>query len=153
MNSVARHPRLFAALCAAAVSFRPGDAMAQSPDSTALVLLETTWNQAHLDGDVDALNDLWATELVVIVPGMASMNKRESLAFLRSGAMRFQSYVTSDLGVRVYADTAIVTGRLQRTRELRGEQSRDDWRFTKVYVRRDGTWRVVAFRASPSPPS
>jgi hypothetical protein len=27
----------------------------------------------------------------------------------------------------------------------------DDWQFTKMYVRRDGRWKVVAFSASEAP--
>jgi len=34
-----------------------------------------------------------------------------------------------------------------------GKQTADDWRFTKVYVRQNGAWRVVSFHASDSPPS
>jgi len=125
---------------------------AQAPDSTDLVSLETVWNRAHLNGDADVLDALWAPELVVTVPAMAPMTKAESLSFARSGVMRFQRYETSGVVVRVYGDAAVVTGRLERSRDLRGTVVADDWRFTKVYVRREGAWKVVAFHASPSPP-
>lgn len=62
--------------------------------------------------------------------------------------MRFERYETSDLRIRVYGDAAVVTGRLQRRRSTGGTVVDDDWRFTKVYVRREGQWRVVAFHAS-----
>ena len=32
--------------------------------------------------------------------------------------------------------------------ELGGQTIQDNWRFTKVYVRQGGQWRVVAFHAS-----
>jgi len=124
---------------------------AQASDSTELVRLETVWNRAHVAGDADILDGLWAPELVVTVPAMAPMTKIESLAFVRSGAMRFQRYETSAVAVHVYGDAAVVTGRLERSRNLGGRVVVDDWHFTKVYIRRDGLWRVVAFHASPSP--
>jgi len=31
---------------------------------------------------------------------------------------------------------------------IAGATADDDWRFTKVYVRRDGRWQVVSFHAS-----
>jgi len=63
--------------------------------------------------------------------------------------MKFVRYRTSDLRVRVYDNAAVVTGRLQRTRSMNGQEISDDWRFTKVYVR-ESQWRVVAFHASES---
>jgi ketosteroid isomerase-like protein len=111
------------------------------------------WNAAHRTGDADALDRLWASDLEIDVPGMAPMTKAEALAFARTGRMRFERYETSQVKVRTYGDTAVVTGRLQRTRSVDNRQRADDWRFTKVYTRQAGTWRVVSFHASESPPS
>jgi ketosteroid isomerase-like protein len=122
-------------------------------DASELVRLESVWNSAHRAGDVEALDRIWADDLEVDVPGMTPMSKAESLAFARTGRMRFERYETSDVKVRTYGDTAVVTGRLQRTRSVEGRQRADDWRFTKVYTRQAGVWRVVSFHASDSPPS
>lgn len=81
----------------------------QAPDTNELVRLEQVWNEAHLRGDAAALDQLWANNLVVTVPSMAPMTKREALAFARSGRMHFEQYQTSDLRFRVYGDSAIVT--------------------------------------------
>jgi ketosteroid isomerase-like protein len=114
--------------------------------------LEEVWNAAHRNGDADALAALWADDLEVVVPRMAPMSKAEALAFARTGRMRFDRYETSQIKVRTYGETAVVTGRLQRTRTLAGKQTTDDWRFTKVYARQRAAWRVVSFHASDSPP-
>jgi ketosteroid isomerase-like protein len=76
------------------------------------------------------------------------MNKADVINFTRSGSMKFLHYTTSDIRIRVYGDTAVVSGRLQRTRRINDEELTDDWRFTKVYVRRAQQWRVVSFHAS-----
>lgn len=123
------------------------------PETETFIQLETAWNTAHRTGDADALDRLWASDLEVDVPGMAPMTKAEALAFARTGRMRFERYETSQVKVRTYGDTAVVTGRLQRTRTVDNRQRADDWRFTKVYTRQAGTWRVVSFHASESPPS
>ena len=115
--------------------------------------LENVWNTAHRDADADALAALWADDLEVVVPKMPPMSKSEALGFARTGRMRFERYETSQIRVRMYGDTAVVTGRLQRTRTLAGKQTTDDWRFTKVYAQQNGAWRVVSFHASDSPPS
>ncbi len=128
-------------------------AASAQPGTEDFVHLETVWNAAHRTGDADALDRLWASDLEVDVPGMAPMTKAEALAFARTGRMRFERYETSQIKVRTYGDTAVVTGRLQRTRSVDNRQRADDWRFTKVYTRQAGTWRVVSFHASESPPS
>jgi hypothetical protein len=110
--------------------------------------LETVWNEAHERGNSNALEALWADDLEVIVPKMPVMTKADVLGFARSGRMKFLHYETSDLRVRVYGNAAVVTGRLQRTRSLNGNEISDDWRFTKTYVRQSGKWRVVSFHAS-----
>ena len=121
---------------------------ASARDRADLERLETVWNAAHERGDAEVLDSLWADELVVTVPGMPTMGKKDSLAIWRSGRMKFTRYATSDLDVRVLGDAAVVTGRLLRQRIAGGRQLADDWRFTKVYLRRDGRWQVVSFHAS-----
>jgi uncharacterized protein (TIGR02246 family) len=115
--------------------------------------LEDVWNAAHRNADADALAVLWAEDLEVVVPRMPPMSKAEALAIARSGRMRFERYDTSQIKVRTYGDAAVVTGRLQRTRTVAGKETTDHWRFTKVYARENGAWRVVSFHASDSPPS
>jgi hypothetical protein len=120
----------------------------QSDDAAELSRLESVWNDAYTHGNVEPLEQLLADDLIVTMTDMAVMNKAQSIGLLRSGHLKFPRYETSDIRIRVYNDAAIVTGRLQRTRTVNGNNVDDDWRFTKVYVRRSGRWQVVAWHAS-----
>jgi hypothetical protein len=126
----------------------PAPGAREPVDVAELRRLEKVWNEAHLGGDADALDRLWAKDLVVTVPNMPLMDKSESLQFVRSGMMKFKTYKTSDLRIRVYRDAAVVTGQLERTRSDNRGEFEDDWRFTKVYVRRSSRWQVVAWHGS-----
>ena len=117
-------------------------------DTSELQRLEQIWNESHERGDADALEALWADDMEVAVPKMAVMQKADVLRFARSGRMKFLHYQTSDIRIRLYDNAAVVTGRLQRTRSMNGQEISDDWRFTKTYVRQAGHWRVVSFHAS-----
>lgn len=119
-------------------------------DQAELQRLEKVWNEAHLHGDAKALDALWADELVVTVPRMQVMNKAQSLAIWKTGRMKFQRYETSDVAFRIFGDSAVVTGRLLRERTFGDKNIHEDWRFTKVYVRLQGKWRVVSWQASES---
>ena len=115
------------------------------------IQLEKIWNDAHLKGDVDALERLWSDDLQVIVPNMPVMSKSEVLAFVRSGRMKFDQYATSHLSVRLFGDAVVVTGQMKRSRTLNRQSVEDNWRFAKVYLRKNGGWRVVLFQASEAP--
>ena len=119
-------------------------------DLKELYRLEAVWNEAHLKGDADTLDELWANDLVVTVAAMRLMNKADALAMVRANRPSFTKYETSELNVRRFGNSAVVTGRLLRERSMNGTTITDNWRFTKTYVIVDGRWRVVAWHASPA---
>jgi ketosteroid isomerase-like protein len=142
--------KLFIAFCLVALVATQTQAREsrEARDLKELARLESVWNQAQLRNDAEALDLLWADDLIITVPDMPLMDKQEALVFVRSGKMKFRRYQTSDLRTKVYGDTAVVTGQLSRERELASKEFEDDWRFTKVYVRRKGRWQVVAWHGS-----
>ena len=75
-------------------------------DVRELEQLEKVWNEAHEHGDADALEKLWADDMEVAVPRMSVLTKADALKFARSGRMKFLSYRTSDIRVRVYDNAA-----------------------------------------------
>src|SRR5439155_5333119 len=94
-------------------------------DVQKLTRLEKVWNDAYVRADADALEQLCADDLVVTMTDMVVLNKRSSIAILRSGKVKFERYETSDLGTHVYDRAAVVTGRLQRTRSVQGREMND----------------------------
>lgn len=113
--------------------------------------LERVWNEAHLNGDAEALERLWAEDMTLSVPGMPTFSKADALAMWRSSRVRFTRYETSDTRIRVHGDSAVATGRLRRSRDFGGRVAEEDWQFTKTYARNAGRWQVVAFHASTTP--
>ena len=144
------YPKPYVAALMIAISYLPALAnrSQQSKDVAELSRLESVWNDAYTRGNVEPLDQLLADDLIVTMTDMATLNKAQSIGLLRSGHLKFPRYETSDIRIRVYKDAAVVTGRLQRTRTVNGNNVDDDWRFTKVYVRRSGKWQVVAWHAS-----
>jgi ketosteroid isomerase-like protein len=126
----------------------PAAQTSPTADETTLRQLEAAWNAAHVRGDAAELDRLFAEDVVVQVPAMRVLNKADAVGMFKTGRMKFERYETSETTFRVYGDTAIVTGRLRRRRTVAGALTDDDWRFTKVYLRRAGRWQVVSFHAS-----
>ena len=105
-----------------AISYLPALAnrSQQSKDVAELSRLESVWNDAYTRGNVEPLDQLLADDLIVTMTDMATLNKVQSIGLLRSGHLKFPRYETSDIRIRVYNDAAVVTGRLQRTRTVNG---------------------------------
>ena len=124
----------------------------QASDLKELYRLEAVWNDAHIKGDADTLDTLWANDLILTIASMPAMKKADALAMVRSNRMPFTKYDTSELDVRGFADTALVTGRLHRERIMNSKNVIDEWRFSKFYVLSNGQWRVLHWHASPAAP-
>jgi creatinine amidohydrolase/Fe(II)-dependent formamide hydrolase-like protein/ketosteroid isomerase-like protein len=112
-----------------------------------LAALEAAWNNAHLGSDAAALDRLWADDIVIFVPRMRPLNKADALAMYKDGGATFSRFETSDVETRITGDLAVVTGRLQRTRNFSGRMASEDWQFRKVYRRDAAGWRVISFHA------
>jgi len=123
----------------------------EPPVQDRIAQLEVAWNEAHLHGDANALDRLWAPSLSVVVPGMPPFKKPELLGMWRSMRVVFSAYSTSDVAIQVYGTTAVVTGRLRRSRDFGGRVATEDWLFTKTYAQVDAQWQVVAYHASEAP--
>lgn len=54
----------------------------------------------------------------------------------------------SDMKVRVYGDTAVVTGISNEKISFKGNQTLIRYRRTTVYVKRQGKWQCVSFHGS-----
>ena len=126
----------------------PAEKAGHNDVRTALERLETEWNAAHVRGDAAPLDRIFSDDLVIIVPAMRVLSKADAVGMFTSGRMKFDKYDTSETTFRILGDTAIVNGRFKRSRVINGATTDDDWRFTKVYVRRADRWQVISFHAS-----
>jgi hypothetical protein len=111
--------------------------------------LEDQWNDAHIRGDTVALFGQFGSDITVTVPNMPTMNRQDLMSFWRSGRANVLRHETDSVRIRTWNDAAVVEGILRRQRNFNGRVQEDRWRFTKTYFRRDGSWQVVAYHASP----
>ncbi len=110
--------------------------------------LEEERNQAILKGDVAALDRMTSDDYTFITLRGELRTKAEILKDFRSGSIKYQSRAISDLNIRVYGNSVVVTGRaIQKGMENGKDYSGDYW-FTRVYVNQDGRWRTVALQTT-----
>ncbi len=68
-----------------------------------------------------------------------------------TNANRIESMTVGEVDVRVFGDTAVVTGRTRACGSQSGVRYDVTLRFTDVFVRRQGDWQAVASHATLLP--
>jgi ketosteroid isomerase-like protein len=113
-----------------------------------IVGLEEARNQAVLHGDVTALDRMTSDDYTFITLRGELRAKSDILKGFASGSFHYESRQISDLKVRVYGNTAIVTGRSVQKGTENGKDYSGDYRFTRVYVKEKGRWVTVALQTT-----
>jgi ketosteroid isomerase-like protein len=110
--------------------------------------LEEQWRQAQIGNDIAVISNLLADDYVGITANGTVETKSQTIAQHKAGTVRITSLDLDDLKVRLYEDTAVVTSKA----ELQGVNGQSDisgkYRYTRVYNRRLGQWKIVSFEAS-----
>ena len=100
--------------------------------------------QAQIHADAAALDRIYADDFIGIGPSGTVRAKPQVLSDFTSGDLKFQSITTDDVQVRVYGNTAVETGRSTMNGQDGSKIVPRDNRFTRVWVKQQGCWRLVA---------
>jgi ketosteroid isomerase-like protein len=111
--------------------------------------LEEERNQAILHGDAAALERMTSDDYTFITLRGEMLTKKEIVRNFRSGAAKYQSREISNLNIRVYGNSAVVTGRAVQKGAENGKDYSGSYWFTRVYVNQRGRWITVALQTTP----
>src|ERR1043165_8390237 len=100
--------------------------------------------QAQIHADRVALDRIYADDFIGIGPSGTVRTKPQVLADFTSKDLKFKSITTDDVRIRVYGNTVVETGRSTMVGQDKGRVVPRDNRFTRVWVRRQGRWQIVA---------
>ena len=109
---------------------------------------------AMLHGDVAALDSLLAEDVTIFWGDGTADDKASTLALFRSGRLRYAQLDYDSTRVRVYGQTAIVTGQARIKAQSDEHALAYLVRQMRVYVRQKSRWRLVASqttRVAPIP--
>lgn len=111
-------------------------------------LLEAERNQAILRGDAAALERMTSDDYTFVTLRGEMLTKADIVQNFRSGAAKYQSREIFDLKIRVYGNSAVVTGRAVQKGAENGKDYSGDYWFTRVYVNEGGRWVSVALQTT-----
>jgi len=110
-----------------------------------IMRLETEGREATLKNDIEANDRLLADDWVNINVDGSITTKAKLMELLKAGSFKIMSIDNDEVMVRVYGDAAVVTGRSTTKRAGQGDDIvTRQVRFTRVYARQQGRWRVVS---------
>ena len=147
MSSVTRS--LFVLLAALVAVGGPARyAAAQSPEAEVRAT-EDRRIKALIDDDFATLESIFADDLTYTHSNSIVDTKAAYMGALKSGKSKYEAIERKPSAVRVYGDTAIMTGDAQV--KLRSLPAPFWLRYTLVYVKQGGAWKVVAWQSTRIP--
>src|SRR6266540_531479 len=101
---------------------------------------------AVVKADVATLEGLISDDYTFINANGQVSNKAETIENIKTGKIKLTANEVSDMNVRVYGDTAVVTGKSTAKGSINGIELKGPLMFTRVYVKKNGKWQSVAFQ-------
>ena len=131
-----------------AVRTRPAFPASDQDTIREIVEMERQAKEASLHRDAEFSRQTLADDYVAITPLGQVTTKQDSVSARKSGQLRYDNINVTDMVVRVYGDTAVVTARADvRGRQL-GEDFSGPYRYTRVWIRRNGHWQTISYQAT-----
>jgi ketosteroid isomerase-like protein len=108
--------------------------------------LETDRAAAAVKGDVATLEKQTSDDYTFINLYGQMSDKSQMVNAFKTGQTKLTSDEVSDMKVRVYGNTAVITGKVDVKGTLGGKDVDGQIMFTRVYVKKGGNWQSVAFQ-------
>ncbi|HEU5154070.1 MAG TPA: nuclear transport factor 2 family protein [Gemmatimonadales bacterium] len=114
---------------------------------------EDRFFEALLLGDRSRLDQILDSDFLLIdVMTGSEVPKAGLLDVVGSGQLVFEAIARIDASVRSYDGTAVVTGQTRMKGQYGGVSFSPHSRYTHVYVRGAGGWRLVSAQGTPIAP-
>jgi ketosteroid isomerase-like protein len=118
------------------------------PRESKLLILERLWNEAQVNRDSAALDQLISSRFVNTEYDGEVSDKQKFLADIRDPLFKPTLATIQDVKVTLYGDTAIVIGSYHTQGTYQGKPYDHVGRFTDTWISDMGKWQCVASHTS-----
>lgn len=123
----------------------PGTPCSQEQsDATRLQALENQLTDSYKLRQVAALAELLDEDFVITFEDGSTLSKTGYIRFMAAPSDHVEVAEMSDLKVRLHGTTGVVTGIYHERGSTKGEAYDYHDRFTDVWKKKDGKWRMIA---------
>ena len=109
--------------------------------------VDDAFNKAITGKDGAALERILADDLSWVARG-DRLNKAQVIADVKSENLHFKSLSHEDLQIKIFGNTAVVTGHSTSVLEYKGKLWSTPRLFTSVYMKLGDRWQMVAHQVS-----
>ena len=111
--------------------------------------IEEVRNQAMLKHDTVTLDHLCADDLAWTNQNGEILTKSQVLSDLKTGKESFSTIAHDNVQMHIYENTVVVFGVSTSTVQYHGTLRNKPRRFTNVYVKHNGEWKLVDHQVTP----
>src|SRR5262249_960481 len=115
----------------------------KSKDEQAIQRVEQEWAAALVKGDQAMIDRIESPDWTLADPEGNLVTKAMSDADLKSGKLKFESVHGDEITIRVFGDSAIAFGLVTEKSKYDGKDTSGQFRFTDVFIKKDGRWQAV----------
>jgi ketosteroid isomerase-like protein len=108
-----------------------------------LLKLEKEFARAIVKNDAEAIGQFLADDWVIIDADGGIIDKARFLGVVESGALTHEMMESDDVEVRIYGDSAVVSGLTRTKGKFMGQDFSTQERATDVFVMQNGRWQCV----------
>jgi ketosteroid isomerase-like protein len=108
-----------------------------------LKALDAKLTEAFMGRNVKMLGKHMADEYILIDPRGGTHGKTKYLKHLAEGTGKIKDVKETDVKVKVFGDTAVVTGLLHVKGKMEDKEISAEYRWTRVYNKSGGEWLCV----------
>ncbi len=114
--------------------------------------IEGRYRDAVMRQDVAAVGRILADDFIATSSRGEIRDKAKELDDIKpSPDFKMEAFNLDDLSVRIFGDAAVVTGRCTLQVAFKGKSGTSVFRYTRVYVKRNGQWQVAAQQLTRMP--
>jgi ketosteroid isomerase-like protein len=119
-----------------------------SADESKIQALESAWNLAEEEKNISALDQMLAATFVYTEFDGSFSDKSQFLKGIKTSSISSDQITNQEVSVRLYGDSAVVTGIFKEKGVENGKPFARRGRFTDTWVNQNGIWLCVASQAT-----
>ena len=107
------------------------------------------YTEALTKRDLAALDKIWADGYTFTNGRGEFLTKKDRMENMKTGATQFDSISRENEEIRVFGNTAVITGRSVMKVIYGGKESSGPYRTINVWAKMQGRWQIVANQITP----
>jgi len=145
--------RIIVPFVLAAILILPRGAAAQQSapvksDQDILIELEHNWDAAFHRHDAAFIDRVLADEFIVTYDNGVRADRTIELELAKTANENIESSTMDEFIVKEFGNNAVVWFTLHLVGPVKGQRVQNDYRFTDVFVLRDGRWQCVSSQST-----